>query len=130
MTVPVFGVLESGRTVDDTGRSHPTVVIDASEYPEISDLARVHAVEGVGDIWTEAARTDDLLFLGVRMTKPVDASFVLLFDLATDRPVLEDAADEGVLVIAHTPPARAAQDRPAWLAVDIDRDALRRQLEP
>lgn len=129
VTVPVFGVLETGRTVDDSGRFHPTVAIDASQYPEISDLARVHAVEGIGDIWTEAARTEDILLLGIRMTRPVDASFVLLFDLTTDRPVLEDAADSGVLVIAHTEPERAAVDQPLWLAVDIDRDALRRQLD-
>ena len=129
MTVPVFGVLESGRTVDDTGRSHPTVAIDASQYPEISDLARVHAVEGIGDIWTEAARTEDVLLLGIKMTNPVEASFVVLFDLTTDRPVLEDAAEDGVLVIAHTPPERAQEDRPVWLAVDIDSDALRRQLD-
>lgn len=129
MTVPVFGVLETGRTVDDTGQSHPTVAIDTSQHPEISDLARVHAVEGIGDIWTEAARTEDILLLGIRMTRPVDASFVLLFDLTTDRSVLEDAADTGVLVIAHTAPERAAADRPLWLAVDIDREALRQQLE-
>jgi len=129
MTVPVFGVLETGRTVDEHGQSHPTVAIDASQHPEISDLARVHAVEGMGDIWTEAVRTDDILLLGIRMTRPVDASFVLLFDLTTDRPVLEDAADTGGLVIAHTAPERAASDQPLWLAVDIDRDALRQQLD-
>lgn len=129
MTVPVFAILESGRTVDDAGRSHPTVAIDTSQHPEISDLARVHAIEGVGDLWTEAARTEDVLLLGIRMTRPVDASFVLLFDLSTDRPVLEDAANDGVLVIAHTPPERATEDRPLWLAVDIDQNALRRQLD-
>ncbi len=129
MAVPVFGVLESGHTLDNQGQAHPTVAIDTSQFPEIADLARVHAVEGVGDIWTEAARTENVLLLGIRMTRPVDASFVVLFDLTTDRPVLEDAANDGVLVIAHTPPERAAEDQPLWLAVDIDREALRRQLE-
>lgn len=120
MSVSVFEVLASGKTIDVDGVTHPTVSIDAGGHPEIADLARVHAVDGVGDIVTEAARSGDVLLLGVRMTRPVSASFVLQFDLRRDRAVLDDAAAAGSLVIAHTAPERASEDHPLWLAIDLD----------
>ena len=96
-------VLSTGVTVDATGERHPTVVVDASGRPEIGDLARVHAVEGIGDIATEAAAVpigDGIwrFFLAVIISSPVKCTFVLEFALPSDRHVLDEAAAAGRLV--------------------------------
>lgn len=126
--MPVFVALDSGRTVDAAGSTIPTVVIDAGDVPAVADLARVHAIEGVGDIRTTAVRTEDVLVLGIGMTTPVNAAFAVAFDLSRHRAVLDDAARFGTLVIAHTDPECAETDHPCWLAVDLDGDALSRCL--
>lgn len=122
--VPVFAALDIGHTIDDDGRRLPTVVIDAADWPAVADLARVHAIEGVGDIRTAAVRADDLLLLGVRVTVPVRAAFAIAFGLQRHRSFLEDVVEHGSLVIAHTDPELAVVERPHWLAVDIDGSAL------
>lgn len=128
----ILPVLETGTTIDSTGVELPTVVVDASAHPEIADLARVHAVEGIGDIATEAAAVptgDDAsatwrFFLAVIITSPVQCAFVLEFALPADRRVLDDAVAVGHLVIATTPPERASVDQPLWLAIDLDARSL------
>ncbi len=136
MEPTVLPVLEVGTTFDDTGRALPTAVVDGATHPEVADLARVHAMEGIGDLRTEAMRmptdhpdTGDALLLGVRMTSPVTAMFVLVFDLDAHRPMLEHAGALGELVIAHTPPAEADTERPAWLSINLDGDALAAHLD-
>ncbi len=131
MEPTVLPVLEVGTTFDADGRALPTAVVDGTNHPEVADLARVHAMEGVGDLRTEAMRlpTDrpdvgDALLLGVRMTSPVIAMFVLVFDLEAHRPMLRHAGELGALVIAHTPPSSAGDDHPAWLSINLDGDAL------
>jgi hypothetical protein len=125
----VFPVLDTGTTIDVDGAGWPTVVIDASDHPEIRDLPRVHAVEGVGDIRTEALRipgaTGDLLLLGVRITRPVHCAFALAFGLPGQQHVLLEAAEAGHLMVATTPPSQVTSNRPLWLAIDLDRDAIR-----
>jgi hypothetical protein len=127
----VLPVLDVGTTIEATGDRLPTVVVDARDHPEIADLARVHAVEGVGDIATEAAAVPDAsddgawrFFLAVIIRSPVRCAFVLEFSLPTHRTVLDDAAEAGRLVIATTPPERAATDQPMWLAIDLDPRSL------
>ena len=129
--VVVLPVLEAGTTIDVSGAELPTVVVDATGHPEIADLARVHAVEGIGDIATEAAAVptgDDehpwRFLLAVIMRTPVTAAFVLEFALPHDRRILEEAAAAGRLVIATTPPERAVADQPIWLAIDLDPRSL------
>ena len=122
--VPVFAALDMGSTIDGDGRRWPTVVIDVAGHPEVADLARVHAIEGIGDIATAAAVIDDALVLAVMITVPVRCTFAVACALPEHRPVLEDAAREGHLVIATTEPADAETDRPLWLAIDIDADLL------
>ncbi len=125
--IVILPVLETGTTIDAAGEQLPTVVIDAAGHPEVADLARVHAVEGIGDIATEAAAvpvdaTSDSwrFFLAVIIRSPVQCAFVLEFALPEHRRVLAEAAGVGHLVIATTPPAFAATDQPLWLAIDLD----------
>ena len=127
--IVVLAVLDAGTTIDADGEHLPTVVIDASGHPEIADLARVHAVEGIGDIATEAVAvpTGDGVWrflLAVIISTPVRCSFVLEFALPPHRQVLDEAAAAGHLVIATTPPERAAVDQPLWLAIDLDARSL------
>lgn len=128
--VAILTVLETGTTVDATGSQLPTVVVDASRHPDVADLARVHAVDGIGDIATEAAAvpTDEAgawrFFLAVIVNSPVSCAFVLEFALPDDRRVLDEAVSAGQLVIATTPPERASVDQPVWLAIDLDPRAL------
>ena len=121
-------VLDVGVTVDTDGVTWPTAVIDATNHPEIADLARVHAIDGVGDIATSAlcvpSGSGHLFLLGVRITTPVSCAFAVGFSLPTQRQALEDAARRGQLVIATTRPEDAAVDHPLWLALDLDTDQL------
>ena len=125
----VLPVIDVGLSIGDDGERAPTAVVDASEHPDVADLARVHAVEGIGDIRTTAQRIrlsgTDLLLLGIVLTSPVRASFALAFDLRTTEPFLDEVAGAGRLIVATTDPHAAADERPMWLAVDIDGDALR-----
>jgi hypothetical protein len=122
--MPVFVALDVGHTVAIDGSLTPTVVIDVTGHPEVADLARVHAVEGVGDVSTVAMRDDDLVVLGVRLSVPVTAMFAVAFSYTAHRAFLGEVADAGQLTIATTDPVDAAEHSPLWLAVDIDGDAL------
>ncbi len=136
MNATVFAVVDTGTTIDDAGGTWPTAVIDADGHPEISDLARVHAVDGVGDIATHASlvgvedhhrlpgSVEHLLALAIGISVPVRAAFVVTFALPAHRDVLADAAQAGHLVIATTDPARATADHPLWLAIDLDGQTL------
>lgn len=132
---PVFVVLDSGTSVDDDGVALPTVVIDPAGHPEVADLARVHATEGIGDVATEAttipagdaavdAGIERLVVLVVSITVPVRCVFAVAIPLPEHRAVVDDALRVGRLVIATTPPDRAPVDRPLWLAIDLDPDRL------
>lgn len=125
---PLLPVLDMGTTVAVDGERLPTVVVDTADHPEVADLARVHAIEGIGDIATEAicvpVGEGHQLLLGVRVTIPVRCTFALGFTLPMHRPVINDAAATGQLVIATTDPTRAADDQPHWLAITIDQSRL------
>jgi hypothetical protein len=124
MSVPLFVAQEIGRTLVDENKWMPTVTIDVSQSPEVADLARVHAVEGVGDVSTHAIRQDDSVVLGVQMTSPVRAMFSVAFSYAQHREFLKDVAEAGALVFATTDVENAHDDQPLWLSVDIDGGAL------
>lgn len=130
---PLLPAGEVGYTIDTDDRAWPTVSVDADQHPSVADLARVHAVEGVGDVRTAARRietADETLFLiGITLTSPVRASFAVRFELPSHRGFLDDVAAVGHLVVATTDPARLERDEPLWLAVDVDGDALRRALD-
>jgi len=124
VTVPLFVAQEIGRTLVDENKWMPTVTIDVSQSPEVADLARVHAVEGVGDVSTHAIRQDDSVVLGVQMTSPVRAMFAVAFSYAQHREFLKDVAEAGALIFATTDVENAHDDQPLWLSVDIDGSAL------
>lgn len=129
MSVPLFVAQEVGRTLLDENTWMPTVTIDVSQSPEVADLARVHAVEGIGDVSTHAIRQDDAVLVGVQLTSPVQATFAVAFSYELHREFLSEVADAGSLVFATTATESAHEDRPLWLSVDIDGDALRETLQ-
>ena len=122
--MPVFVAQEIGRTLVDENKWMPTVTIDVSQSPEVADLARVHAVEGIGDVSTHAIRQDDAVVLGVQLTTPVRAIFAVAFSYAQHREFLKDVAEAGALIFATTDVENAIEDQPLWLSVDIDGSAL------
>ena len=129
MSVPFFVAKEIGRTLLEENVWMPTVTIDASQSPEVADLARVHAVEGIGDVSTHAIRQDDTVLVGVQLTSPVQATFAVAFSYELHQEFLEEVADAGSLVFATTATESAHEDRPLWLSVDIDGTALRQTLQ-
>ena len=129
MSVPFFVAQEIGRTLLEEDVWMPTVTIDVSQSPEVADLARVHAIEGIGDVSTHAIRQDDTVLVGVQLTSPVQATFAVAFSYSLHQEFLNEVADVGSLVFATTATESAHEDRPLWLSVDIDGDALRQTLQ-
>lgn len=135
MTEPVpsastpLAIVGAGTTVADDGTPYPTVVLDVTGRPDVADLARVHAVEGIGDVETLVEVTADAVLLTIRLTRPVRASFVVRFDVPDLLPVLTDAVLAGHLLLATTPPAAAGR-HPLWLAIDLDGPSLAAALLP
>ena len=128
MSVPFFVAQEIGRTLLEEDVWMPTVTIDVSQSPEVADLARVHAIEGIGDVSTHAIRQDDTVLVGVQLTSPVQATFAVAFSFSLHQEFLNEVADAGSLVFATTATESAHEDRPLWLSVDIDGTALRQTL--
>ena len=128
MSVPLFVAQEIGHTLSDGNVWLPTVTIDVSQSPEGADLARVHAVEGIGDVSTHAIRQDDAVVVGVQLTSPVQAMFAVAFSYALHREFLNEVADAKSLIFATTDVEAAHEEHPLWLSVDIDGDALRQTM--
>lgn len=126
---PLLRAVDVGLMIDVDGTPRPTVHVDVADHPAIADLARVHAVEGIGDVRTRAQRLDDQtpvqLLLGVALHSPVRAAFAIEFVLPDHETFLLDVADAGLLTLATTDPHEAEIERPLWLAVTIDGPALR-----
>ena len=129
MSVPLFVAQEIGHTLIDESVWMPTVTIDVSQSPAVADLARVHAVEGIGDVSTHAIRQGDTIVVGVQLTSPVQAMFAVAFSHALHGDFLTEVADAGSLVFATTNTDTAHEERPLWLSVDIDGSALRQTLQ-
>ncbi len=128
---PLLLAQDVGYAVGDDGVMTPTAVLDVVDHPEVADLARVHAVEGFGDVRTSGRRIDgagpsggDLFLLGIALTSPVRAAFAIAFPLPEAEGFLADAADAGRLALATTSVDTVDADRPWWLAIDLDRSAL------
>ena len=128
MSAPLFVAQEIGHTLVDENVWMPTVTIDVSQAPEVADLARVHAVEGIGDVSTHAIREGDAVVIGVQLTSPVQAVFAVVFSYALHGEFLKEVADVGSLIFATTDAETAHEDRPLWLSVDIDGESLRQTM--
>ena len=128
MSAPLFVAQEIGHTFVDENVWMPTVTIDVSQAPEVADLARVHAVEGIGDVSTHAIRQDDAIVVGVQLTSPVQAMFAVAFSYLLHAEFLKEVADAGSLIFATTNAEAAHEEHPLWLSVDIDGDALRQTM--
>ena len=128
MSAPLFVAQEIGHTLVDENAWMPTVTIDVSQAPEVADLARVHAVEGIGDVSTHAIREGDAVVIGVQLTSPVQAVFAVAFSYALHGEFLKEVADAGSLIFATTDAETAHEDRPLWLSVDIDGESLRQTM--
>lgn len=129
---PVLVAHEVGYAFDDDGGRLPTAAIDVTDHPAVADLARVHAIEGIGDLRTHARRitgsSRDLVLLGVTLSRPVRAAFAVAFTLPDHRAFLGEVASAGRLVLATTDPTAAHRDRPCWLAIDVDGPLLEAQV--
>jgi hypothetical protein len=125
VSAPLFIAQEIGHTLIGENVWMPTVTIDVSQFPEVADLARVHAVEGIGDVSTHAIRQDDTIVVGVQLTSPVQAMFAVAFSFVLHREFLDEVADAKSLIFATTDTGSAHEEQPLWLSVDIDGDALR-----
>ena len=128
VSVPLFVAQEIGRTLSEENVWQPTVTIDVSHSPEVADLARVHAVEGIGDVSTHAIRQDDAIVIGVQLTSPVQAMFAVAFSYSLHAEFLKEVANAGSLIFATTDAETAHEEHPLWLSVDIDGDALRQTM--
>ena len=128
MSVPFFVAQDIGHTLVGENEWMPTATIDVSDSPGVADLARVHAVEGIGDVSTHAMRQDDLVVVGVQITKPVEAIFAVAFHHKLHRDFLQEVAEAGTLVFATTNTETVHEEHPLWLSVDIDGSSLRRTL--
>jgi hypothetical protein len=128
VSAPLFVAQEIGHTLVDENVWMPTVTIDASQAPEVADLARVHAVEGIGDVSTHAIRQDDAIVIGVQLTSPVQAMFAVAFSYSLHAEFLNEVANAGSLIFATTDVEAAHEEHPLWLSVDIDGDALRQTM--
>ena len=128
MSAPLFVAQEIGHTLVDENVWMPTVTIDVSRAPEVADLARVHAVEGIGDVSTHAIREGDAVVIGVQLTSPVQAVFAVAFSYALHGEFLKEVADAGSLIFATTDAETAHEEHPLWLSVDIDGESLRQTM--
>jgi hypothetical protein len=122
--VPVRSV---GRTTVEGGdRPLPAILLDVADRPDVADLARVHAMEGIGDVRTSAAVLAEgdppswRLRLDVAVDRPVTCRFHVVLDLVSSFGMLRDVAETGLLVFATGEPEPGA----TWLAVEIDRTQL------
>lgn len=122
--VPVDSVGWTMSEIDGDLVALPSVALDISERPDVADLSRVHAIEGVGDIRTLATRSEGGVRFDVVLTSPVRCH--LAFVISTEHEqILEHAAYQQTLVLATGDPTIVGA---TWLAVNIDGDALRAAL--
>ncbi|MFM7127585.1 MAG: hypothetical protein ACKOYO_12090 [Actinomycetota bacterium] len=127
-------IVSAGTTIDTDGVSFPTVVVDVSERPDVGDLARVVAFEGVGDLTTSGEVGLDpngrsVIRLVARATSPVAVEFSLVFPMPAYAELLGDAATMGCLVIAAATGDPPEVDTSDWLGLDVDALALRRMVD-
>ncbi len=126
-------IVSAGTTIDTDGISFPTVVVDVSDRPDVRDLARVVATDGVGDLTTTGDIGMDpqgrtVIRLVARASHPVNVEFSLVFPMPAYSELLGDAARMGCLVIASATGDPPEIDTSNWLGLDVDSSALQRMV--
>lgn len=124
-------ILSAGTTIDESGVSFPTLVVDVSDRPDVGDLAGIVAEQGMGDLHTSAevgldTRGRGIIRLMVSATRPVPIEFSLVFPLPAYTELLTDAARMGCLVIAAAHGSDSAVRAGEWLGIDLDGASLAR----
>ncbi|MGA0877971.1 MAG: hypothetical protein ACO3SP_02520 [Ilumatobacteraceae bacterium] len=127
-------IVSAGTTIDTDGVSFPTVVVDVGERPDVRDLARVVAHDGVGDLSTSGDIGMDphgrtVIRLVARATVPVEVEFALVFPMPAYAELLGDAARTGCLVVAAAVGDPPQVDSGDWLGLDVDGLALQRMVD-
>lgn len=122
-------IVSAGTTIDTDGVSFPTVVVDASNRPDVRDLVRVVAIDGVGDLTTAGDVGMDpqgrtVIRLMARATVPVAVEFTMVFPMPAYAELLGDAARMGCLVIASATGDPPTIDNENWLGLDLDSTSL------
>lgn len=125
--------MSAGTTIDTDGVSFPTVVVDTTERPDVRDLARVVAQDGVGDLATDGdigmepnGRT--VIRLTAQASVPVAVEFTLVFPMPAYAELLGDAARMGCLVVAAAIGDPPEVDSGHWLGLDVDGQSLQRMV--
>lgn len=83
LIVPIIGdAAIAGRPAD--GRLLPVLLLDTSARPEIDELLRVHSYLPAGDVasqWAISRDDDDVVYLLLRFSQPMDVELVLSFSI-------------------------------------------------
>jgi len=98
----------------------PALVLDAAQRPDVTDLVRVQAAEGVGDLrcgvglWDVGPPGDWLVRLEVLVDHPVHCRFHTVLDWATHRSWLVSVAAAGAIALS------VGDTEGRWLVVTVD----------
>jgi hypothetical protein len=111
----------TGWVVDpDDGRPVPAVLLDTTGRPDVADLARVMAIEGVGDlrcgvgVWDLDGPEAALVRLEAALDHPVRCRFHLVLSWAEHAAWLAAVADTAAVAVG------TGDGDGAWLMLDVD----------
>ena len=102
----------------------PALVLDPSDRPDVADLVRVQAAEGVGDlrcglgVWDLGPPETWLVRLEVAVDHPVRCHFHTVIDWTTHRVWLDSVAGAGAVALG----TGDAEGR--WLVLNVDPERL------
>jgi hypothetical protein len=109
---------------DVEGRLVPAALLDVDERPDVADLPRVHATEGIGDLRCSVSVGDDpsgngqrLAFI-VAVDHPVRCRFALGLGWGSNQEWLRAVSASGCLVLGF------GDGTGPWLSLNIDRRRL------
>jgi len=113
-------VLSMGHVVLDDGLPVPAVLLDTSARPDVADLARVAATEGVGDlrcglgVWDLGSPEDWLVRIEAVVDHPVRCRFHLCVVWHKSQEWLGDIAANGTVTVG------TGDGSGPWLALNVD----------
>ncbi len=82
VTIVGDGAISTGRIGE--GRMIPLVIFDATDRPDLVELARLHQEGPQGDVklvWASPADNLDVVLLVCKFVRPVEAECVIVFDI-------------------------------------------------